>query len=52
MSIAKIAEALLEICFLFLGSATVSAVVVGYCIFIFKSVYCFTDKKEGNNEDH
>ena len=51
MTISKIAELLLAICFLFLGSATVSAVVVGYCIFIFKFVYRFTEK-ESDNEDH
>ena len=53
MSMPKIAEGLLEVCFLFLGSATVSALVVGYSVFLFKLVYRFTaDKKEGNNEDH
>lgn len=52
MNITKIAEGLLETCFFLLGSATLSAVVVGYSIFIFKSVYRFIDKKEGNDEDH
>lgn len=52
MSIPKIAEELLAICFLLLGSVTVSALVVGYSVFLFKLVYRFTVKKESDNENH